>query len=131
MCEQLLANPLVVEARDGLNNQAAGVTVDWQSLVGGGTPSAGSTVTGANGRAQVTYTLGTVALPNLVRASVRGGPKALLLPNCMGHGPLGAASATQSTANRCPAMTTLPSRTTGRGRIGSGRGGGIGDSNRA
>jgi len=71
---QLLANPLVVEARDGLNNQAAGVTVDWQSLVGGGTPSAGSTVTGANGRAQVTYTLGTVALPNLVRASVRGGP---------------------------------------------------------
>ena len=53
-----LAQPLVVQVTDQFFNPIAGVTVNW-SVTGGGSVSDASTVTGADGKTQVTRTLGT------------------------------------------------------------------------
>ena len=67
-----LANPFVVEVRDGNSATFAGVPVTFAVTAGGGTLSATSTTTDANGRAQSTLILGSSAGTNTVRVSVQG-----------------------------------------------------------
>ena len=67
-----LAQPFVVEVRDGSNVAFMGVPVTFAVTAGGGTLSATNTTTDANGRAQSTLTLGNTAGTNTVRVSVTG-----------------------------------------------------------
>lgn len=66
-----LANPLVVLVIDDMGNPAAGITVTW-AVTGGGTVSAVTTITNANGQAQVTRTLGATAGTSTTTATVAG-----------------------------------------------------------
>jgi len=63
-----LTLPLVVQVTDQFFNPIAGVTVNW-SVTGGGSVSAASTVTGEDGKTQVTRTLGNAAGPQTTLAS--------------------------------------------------------------
>lgn len=56
----VLADSLVVRVTDASANPVAGVSVNW-TVTGGGTASAASVATGADGRAAVKRTLGTTA----------------------------------------------------------------------
>ena len=56
----LLPDPLVVSVTDAFGNPVAGAAVSWSAL-GGGTVSASSTITGADGITSVTRTLGPTA----------------------------------------------------------------------
>ena len=67
-----LAQPLVVEVRDGDSTVFAGVPVTFAVTAGGGTLSVTSTTTDANGRAESTLTLGNTAGTNMVTVSVQG-----------------------------------------------------------
>ena len=67
-----LAQPLVVEVRDGDSTAFAGVPVTFAVTAGGGTLSVTSTTTDANGRAESTLTLGNTAGTNTVTVSVQG-----------------------------------------------------------
>lgn len=67
-----LALPLVVKVTDQFGGPAAGATVTWTTIAGNGTPSASSTSTGASGTTSITYTLGTTASNDTIRASVAG-----------------------------------------------------------
>ncbi|MYE89031.1 hypothetical protein F4X33_08565, partial [Candidatus Poribacteria bacterium] len=67
-----LGQPFVVEVRDGDSVMFAGVPVTFIVTAGGGTLSATSTTTDANGRAQSTLTLGNNAGTNTVRVSAQG-----------------------------------------------------------
>lgn len=60
--------PLVVEVLDVLNRPVQGITVNW-SVAGSATVSEAVSVTGANGRAQVTVTAGAAAGPITVTAT--------------------------------------------------------------
>jgi hypothetical protein len=66
-----LAQPLVVQVADAFGNPIAGVTVTW-TIDGGGTVSEASTVTGDDGLASVTRTLGGTAGQQHAFASVEG-----------------------------------------------------------
>ena len=68
----VLAQPFVVEVRDGDSTAFAGAPVTFAVTAGGGTLSVTSTTTDANGRAQSTLTLGNTAGTNTVRVSVQG-----------------------------------------------------------
>ena len=67
-----LANPFVVEVKDGKTTPKtfAGVPVTFAVTGGGGTLSTTSTTTDATGRAQTTLTLGTTSGTNTVTATV-------------------------------------------------------------
>ena len=67
-----LANPFVVEVKDGASTAKtfAGVPVTFAVTAGGGTLSATSATTDANGRAQTKLTLGSTGGTNTVTASV-------------------------------------------------------------
>ena len=67
-----LAQPFVVEVRDGDSTAFAGVPVTFAVTAGGGTLSVTSTTTDANGRAESTLTLGNTAGTNTVSVSVQG-----------------------------------------------------------
>ncbi len=67
-----LAQPFVVEVRDGDSTAFAEVPVTFAVTAGGGTLSVTSTTTDANGRAESTLTLGNTAGTNTVRVSVQG-----------------------------------------------------------
>ena len=67
-----LAQPFVVEARDGDSAAFARVPVTFAVTAGGGILSVTSTTTNANGRAESTLTLGNTAATNTVRVSVQG-----------------------------------------------------------
>jgi hypothetical protein len=64
----------VVKVADQYANPVSGVTVNFTVTSGGGTLSAPSAVTTANGQAQVNLTLGTAAGAVTVNASVAGVP---------------------------------------------------------
>jgi adhesin/invasin len=66
-----LPAPLVVQVADGFGNPIAGVTVTW-TAGGGGSVSATTTTTGADGRAQVTRTLGPTAGTQTTDAAAAG-----------------------------------------------------------
>ena len=67
-----LANPFVVEVRDEIGNVIEGVTVNFSVINGGGTLSASSDTTDANGQAETTLTVGSAVGTNTVRAAVSG-----------------------------------------------------------
>jgi hypothetical protein len=78
-----LAAPLVVEVQDGANRAVAGVPITW-TVTGGGSVSAASGATDAQGRNSVTWTLG--AAPGLQTATattsaVPGGSAAFVAGN--------------------------------------------------
>ena len=67
-----LANPFIVEVIDENDDAVSGVTVTFAVTAGGGTLSATSATTNANGRAQTTLTLGDTPGDNTVAARVTG-----------------------------------------------------------
>lgn len=67
-----LTQPLRVLVLDASDAPVSGVTVQWSVLSGGGALSAASTVTGADGIAAVTFTLGPAAGSEQAQASVAG-----------------------------------------------------------
>jgi hypothetical protein len=64
--------PLVVRVADQFGNPISGVMVSWVRSTGSGSLGGTSTTTGADGRATMTYTLGSVAGSESVTASVSG-----------------------------------------------------------
>ena len=68
---EALANPFVVEVHDGNNTPLADVTVTFTVLTGGGTLSATTGTTGANGQAESTLTLGNDPGTNTVQVSIK------------------------------------------------------------
>ena len=74
-----LANPFVVEVKDGATpaKTFAGVPVTFAVAGGGGTLNTTSTTTDANGRAQTTLTLGSASGTNTVTATVTHAGKTL------------------------------------------------------
>ena len=67
-----LANPFVVEVQDKDGTPLEGISVTFQVTAGGGTLSATTVTTAANGRGQTSLTLGSKRAVNRVRASVAG-----------------------------------------------------------
>ena len=67
-----LEGPFVVEVRDRTGTPFAGVPVVFTIVEGDGTLSITSSMTGANGRAESTLTLGPEAITNTVDVSVEG-----------------------------------------------------------
>ena len=67
-----LAQPFVVVVRDAQQNPVAGFMVAFAVAQGGGTLSASSVATDAQGRAATTLTLGRTAGPNSVTATAQG-----------------------------------------------------------
>ena len=94
-----LANPFVVEVRDGNSATFAGVPVTFAVTAGGGTLSATSTTTDANGRAQSMLILGSSAGTNTVRVSVQGVSQAAIF------------TATATTTDTAPTFTEGTSTT--------------------
>jgi len=72
---QQLTDSIVVQAQDLSGNGVAGRDVVWVVSGGGGSISAATTVTDAQGKAFVRWTLGTVAGPNSVTAAITGLPQ--------------------------------------------------------
>ena len=68
----VLANPFVVEVRDGNGAPLAGVAVTFVVRAGGGTVSHPTATTGTNGQAASTLRLGTEPGPNTVEVSAEG-----------------------------------------------------------
>jgi Bacterial Ig domain/Bacterial Ig-like domain (group 1) len=66
-----LPAPLIVKVTDAFGNPVSGVTITW-ATVGGGSLSASSTQTGADGQTSVQLTLGTTAGLQTVTASAEG-----------------------------------------------------------
>lgn len=66
-----LPDSLVVRALDAADRPVAGVSITWQA-VGDGSVSSATTVTGADGRTGVRYTLGPAAGEQSATASVEG-----------------------------------------------------------
>ena len=64
---QALALPLTVVLKDTLDQPIAGATVDWSVVTGGGSVTP-SSITGSDGQASATYTLGNLVTPNSIRA---------------------------------------------------------------
>jgi hypothetical protein len=67
-----LAMPLVVAIKDSHGNPVAGYTVTFAVTSGGGSVSATSATSAANGQAQTAFTLGTTAGTNSATASASG-----------------------------------------------------------
>ncbi|WP_445637554.1 DUF4082 domain-containing protein [Nostoc sp. DSM 114161] len=71
-----LPNPLVVQVKDAAGNPQSGVTVNFAVTSGGGSVSPASAVTGTNGQASTTLTLGanpgaTTSIANTVSATAQ------------------------------------------------------------
>jgi len=90
---QQLPNPLAAQVNDAQGNPMPNIIVNFQVTQGGGSLSAPSDTTGANGQVQVSWTIGTTA----------GGAQAVLATATTGSAP----PATFSAAARAGAPTTL------------------------
>ncbi|MES2123155.1 MAG: Ig-like domain-containing protein [Gemmatimonadota bacterium] len=75
---QALAVPLTIKATDALGAALQGITIDWSVASGGGSVSPASSVTGLNGLATTTLTLGSAAGPNTVKATLRGSSRSVV-----------------------------------------------------
>jgi hypothetical protein len=64
--------PLVVRVTDQFGNPLSGVSVAWARATGGGTLAGSASATNGDGRATMTYTLGSVVGSESVTASVSG-----------------------------------------------------------
>jgi hypothetical protein len=67
-----LPAPIVVRVTDAFNNPKAGVTVEFGVVTGGGTVSAASAMTNAQGQASVSWTLGPTVGTQTMTAVVAG-----------------------------------------------------------
>ena len=67
-----LANPLTARVTDAFGNGVAGVTVNWEVTAGGGTVSAPTSVSAANGNATINWTLGPFVGAQTAAASAGG-----------------------------------------------------------
>ena len=94
-----LAQPFVVEVQDGDSAVFAEVPVTFAVTAGGGTLSATSTTTDANGRAQSTLTLGNTGGTNTVSVSAQGASQTATF------------TATVTTTNTAPTFTDGASTT--------------------
>ena len=94
-----LAQPFVVEVRDGDSIAFVGVPVTFAVTAGGGTLSATSTTTDANGRTQSTLTLGNTGGTNTVTVSAQGASQTATF------------TATATTTNTAPTFTEGASTT--------------------
>ncbi len=72
----VVPNPLVVRVATAGGDGVQGVAVSWAVTAGGGSLDAASTVTGADGQAQVQWTLGPRVEAQTVTATVQGLPPA-------------------------------------------------------
>jgi len=68
----VLSSPFVIAVRNAGGDPLANVTVEWTVQGGGGSLTDASSTTNAQGQAQTTYTLGTTAGTQTVRATVPG-----------------------------------------------------------
>ncbi|HEY9225449.1 MAG TPA: Ig-like domain-containing protein [Gemmatimonadaceae bacterium] len=68
-----LAQPIVVHVLDQNGHAIANAVVNWLVLFGGGSVSAPSSLTDANGDASVSWTMGPTAGPDSLRASIANG----------------------------------------------------------
>ena len=69
---QKLALPLVVKVTDQFGGVVGGATVTWTRTAGSGAVANATTTTASGGTSNNSYTLGTVAGPDVIRASVAG-----------------------------------------------------------
>ena len=69
-----LPGPLVVEALDGGNHALKNIVISWAVATGGGSLSADSSITDADGQASVQWTLGSEPGVQSVTASAKGFP---------------------------------------------------------
>ena len=67
-----LTAPLVVRASDEFGAPVAGATIDWTRIAGSGKVGTPTTVTGSDGVARTTYTLGITPGQDSIRADLRG-----------------------------------------------------------
>ncbi|MDP3910522.1 MAG: S8 family serine peptidase [Gemmatimonadales bacterium] len=106
---QTLGQPLVVALRDQYGNGITGVAVSWAAVLGGGSVSASSVPTDAEGKSSVSRTLGTTAGNQTTGATVTGvGGSPVTFTATADPGPatqLAIASGDNQTA---PAATSLP-----------------------
>jgi adhesin/invasin len=70
---EALANPIVVHVTDANGNSSANSLVIWSVTAGGGSVTATTSLTDANGNASVVWTLGPTAGTNSLRASISSG----------------------------------------------------------
>jgi hypothetical protein len=70
---QALAQPIVVHVLNQIGNSLQNAVVSWTVLSGGGSVSASTSLTDANGNASVTWTLGPAAGANSLRAAIANG----------------------------------------------------------
>jgi hypothetical protein len=68
----VLPQPVVVEVRDANGRGLGGVSVAWSVSEGGGTVGSATSSTDSDGRAQVTWTLGTAVGANRLQGTVSG-----------------------------------------------------------
>ena len=104
-----LANPFVVEVKDGASpaKTFAGVPVTFAVTGGGGTLSATSVSTDATGRAQTTLTLGSTSGTNTVTASVTHAGQTLSVSFATNLPPAFTSAATFSVAENTTAVGTV------------------------
>jgi len=99
-----LPSQLLVKVTDRNNNPVPNVTVTWSVTSGGGSISPSTSQTGANGIANTSWTLGTLAGVQTVQATAIGLP--VVLSATATAGPV---SSSQSTVTVSPAMLTASS----------------------
>ena len=75
---QPLAQPIVVHVGDQNGNSVAGARVDWTVLFGGGSVSAPTSQTDANGNASITWTMGPAAFVDTLRATIANGASVIV-----------------------------------------------------
>jgi Bacterial Ig-like domain (group 1) len=106
-----LGQPLVVKVTDKFGGPVEGATIVWTTIAGSGTPGATSTVSSSDGTSSITYTLGSFASSDLVRATMVGvnATTRPVLFSMTGVNPGVAAIAIVSGGNQsAPANTSLP-----------------------
>jgi serine protease len=108
-----LPQPLVASVQAPGNHPVGGVSVDWQVTGGGGTVSAPSSVTTAQGLASISWTLGSGAGSQSAQASVTGlTPPALAFT---ATSVLAAAGSLTGTVTVTNGFLTAPARASGEG----------------
>ncbi|MDB4892089.1 MAG: Ig domain protein group 1 domain protein, partial [Gemmatimonadetes bacterium] len=100
--------PFVVKVTDQFGGAVGGATVTWTTVAGNGLLGATSTSTGANGTTSITYSLGTTASNDTIRASVAGVPNSVLFSTkSVSRGPATIAIVSGGNQTGLP-NTTLP-----------------------
>jgi len=104
-----LAAPIVVEAKDASDNPVSGVVVDFTVTTGGGTADPASVVTGADGKASTTWTLGSApGFAHVLRATAGALPALIFNAEGIDVGALAKAPAPNGDNQSGEVTTELP-----------------------